>query len=221
MKNSQMSDTMKKSKITPVILAGGANSRMGSNKALLKIDNQRIIEIMVRKLENIFQQQVHIVTNEPGIYDFLNDVCFIRDIVVNQKKNSLVGLYSGLAQIPTEQGFFFPCDMPFINEGLIKYLSEQSSNYDVVVPKIKGHFQPLHGIYHKNCLTPIKKMIDRQHFKIIDFFPKVRVLTVKEETIHRYDPDEISFYNINRKEEYEQAKIINQEVRRMKNGNNV
>ncbi|NBG89602.1 NTP transferase domain-containing protein [Isachenkonia alkalipeptolytica] len=206
---------MEKNTITPVILAGGANSRMGSNKALLEIDNQKIIEIMVEKLERIFHQKVHIVTNDPNIYGFLKDVCFLRDLIQTDKKNSLVGLYSGLAQIPTKQGFFLPCDMPFINESLIKHLGGLSKDYDVVVPKIKQYYQPLHGIYHKNCLIPMKKMIDRQHYKIIDFFPEVRVRTVDESTIHRFDPKEISFYNINRKEEYERAIIINQYLRRM------
>ena len=205
--------------ITPVILAGGANSRMGENKALLKMDDQKIIEIMVKKLENIFVKSVYIVSNQREIYNFLENVRIVPDLINPAKKNSLVGLYSGLAQIPTEKGFFLPCDMPFINEELINYLANQSEGYDVIIPKIDKYYQPLHGIYHKNCLIPMKKMIDREHYKIIDFFPEVRLRTIPKETIHRFDPEELSFYNINKKEDYERAKVINNYLRRLKNGN--
>lgn len=209
-----MNNTMEKLNITPVILAGGANSRMGKNKALLEMDNEKIIEIMVRKLEKIFVQSVYIVTNHWETYDFLENVCFVGDLVKTAKKNSLVGLYSGLAQIPTEQGFFLPCDMPFINEELIRYIVDKSQGYDVVIPKIDQYYQPLHGIYHKNCLIPMKNMIDREHYKIIDFFSDIRLRTIEKETIHRFDPEELSFYNINKKEDYERAKAINNDLRR-------
>lgn len=214
-----MNNSVEKLNITPVILAGGANSRMGENKALLEMDDQKIIEIMVQKLEKIFEKSTYIVTNQRETYDFLENVCFVPDLVNTVKKNSLVGLYSGLAQIPTERGFFLPCDMPFINEDLVKYLINHSKGYDVVVPKIDQYYQPLHGIYHKNCLKPMKKMIDQKHYKIIDFFPEIKLHTIGKEIIHKFDPEELSFYNINKKEDYEQAKAINNNLRRQENGN--
>lgn len=219
MKVYRMGNIQEKYNITPVILAGGANSRMGKNKALLEINDQKIIEIMVQKLGKIFKKPIYIVTNQQEVYGFLKEVYFVADLVNTTKKNSLVGLYSGLTQIPTNRGFFLPCDMPFINEDLINYLISQSKDYDVVVPKIGKHYQPLHGIYHKSCLIAMKKMIDREHYKIIDFFPEVRLLTIDQETVHRFDPEEFSFYNINKKEDYERAKLINNYLRRQKNGN--
>lgn len=204
--------------ITPVILAGGANSRMGKNKALLKLNNQKIIEIMVGKLRAIFQKNVYIVTNFPETYNFLQEVKFVPDVVRTRSKNSLVGLYSGLLQIPTEQGFFLPCDMPFINEGLINHMINIAEGYDVVVPKIDEYYQPLHGLYHKNCLIPMKELIDQKRYKIIRFYSKVRVRTVEKKEIHRFDPLEISFFNINKKEEYERAILINEYLRRNENG---
>lgn len=204
--------------ITPVILAGGANSRMGKNKALLELNNQKIIEIMVGKLKAIFQKNVYIVTNFPETYDFLTEVRFVPDLVTTRNKNSLLGLYSGLLQIPTEQGFFLPCDMPFINEALINHMINIAEGYDVVVPKIDEYYQPLHGIYHKNCLIPMKELIDQEQYKIIRFYSKVRVRTVEKEEIHRFDPQEISFFNINKKEEYERAILINEYLRRKENG---
>ncbi len=214
-----MVDTIGKTDITPVILAGGANQRMGENKALLEINDLKIIEIMVQKLQLIFEGTIYIVTNYPESYSFLENICFVQDLVKTTSKNSLVGLYSGLSQIPTDYGFFLPCDMPFINKGLIKYFIAMSKEYDVVVPKIGDYYQPLHGIYHKNCLVPMKKMINRQQYKIISLYPDVRLLTVGEEVIHRFDPKEISFYNINNREDYERAKMINESIRRMTDGN--
>src|SRR5690242_13108778 len=57
--------------VTGVILAGGASSRMGANKALLEIDGTPLIEHIHRKLARIFRDVV-IITNTPEDYAFLS-----------------------------------------------------------------------------------------------------------------------------------------------------
>ncbi|MDH3360081.1 MAG: NTP transferase domain-containing protein, partial [Desulfobulbaceae bacterium] len=56
--------------VTGVILAGGASSRFGSNKALAVHDGQPLISYAAAILERLFPQQL-LVANTPEVYDFL------------------------------------------------------------------------------------------------------------------------------------------------------
>src|SRR5699024_12091296 len=54
-----------------VILAGGKSTRMGTNKALLKIDNRTVIEKVASELQLVCDKVI-IVTNVPDDYRFLD-----------------------------------------------------------------------------------------------------------------------------------------------------
>ncbi|MCK7517640.1 MAG: NTP transferase domain-containing protein [Ignavibacteriales bacterium] len=56
--------------ITGIILCGGKSSRMQTNKALLKLSDKTVIEIVAEKLKSIFNE-VLISANDSKEYDFL------------------------------------------------------------------------------------------------------------------------------------------------------
>jgi molybdopterin-guanine dinucleotide biosynthesis protein A len=91
--------------------------------------------------------------------------------------------------------------MPFINRSLVKYLIKNIEDYNVIVPLTKDGLQPLHAIYSKNCLDPIKKTIEKGKYKIIDFYSLVKVKILKEEDFGFLDPLRESFINVNTPEE--------------------
>jgi molybdopterin-guanine dinucleotide biosynthesis protein A len=74
-------------------------------------------------------------------------------------------------------------------------------DYDVVVPRTKDGLQPLHAIYSKNCLDPIRKIMEQKTFKIIDFYPMVKVNIVEENELRSLDLARESFLNVNTPEE--------------------
>ncbi|HLQ71428.1 MAG TPA: NTP transferase domain-containing protein, partial [Bacillota bacterium] len=54
-----------------VLLAGGKSSRMGKNKSLLNVnDNRPVIQVIYDEIKQINEDSI-IVTNHPGEYDFL------------------------------------------------------------------------------------------------------------------------------------------------------
>ena len=57
--------------ITGIILCGGKSTRMRSNKALLRIGELTVIEIMVAKLKSVFSDVI-ISANNKNDYSFLN-----------------------------------------------------------------------------------------------------------------------------------------------------
>ena len=91
--------------------------------------------------------------------------------------------------------------MPFLKGSVIRYLIQKIDNYDVVVPKTKDGLQPLHAIYSKNCLAPIRRIMEQKQFKIIDFYPMAKVKIVEENEFRSLDLARESFLNVNTPEE--------------------
>lgn len=190
--------------MTGIILAGGKNSRIKVKKAFLNIGDKPIIEIILSKFEKVFSDII-IVTNSQFEYEYLG-VKLFRDII--PEKGSLGGLYTGLVNSESKYNFIVACDMPFINEELIKEVIRNYDEYDVIVPKINNGYEPLFAMYSKNCISFIKKQLDEDNLKITNFFPYVKFKEITENTIKQIDPDFYSFFNINTRIDYEDAMNI-------------
>lgn len=193
--------------VTAVVLAGGKSSRMGCNKAFLKLGQKTMIETIVESLQKIFKNVI-IVTDIPEEYTMLNKVVFIQDIIDTKEKNSLIGLYSGLVESKTDYVFVTGCDMPFLNIGLIEYMIKSKEDEDVVIPFYSGHYEPLYAIYNKKCIPEFKKLIQKNRFKIIDIFENLNVKEIKKSEIIKFDPNTSCFKNINTYEQYIEIKDL-------------
>lgn len=192
---------MKEKNISAVVLAGGRSSRMGQNKALLKLGEKNMIERIVDKLRPILEEII-LVTDYPEEYPMLKDVVFVKDEIMSEEKNSLVGIYSGLLASKNKHVFVVPCDMPFLNQELIKYMINELKEEDLLIPYIKGYYQPLHAIYGKKCIKPIRGLLEKKQYKIINFFQDVNIKTVDEKVIMRFSRDMRCFLNINTYDTY-------------------
>ncbi len=139
-------------KITGIILAGGKNLRMGKNKAFLEVNGERIIDRTKKLFLELFDE-VLLVTN--SLPDCLGlNLRMVADL--HPGKGALGGIYTGLFHASHSHAFVAACDMPFLNKDLIRHLIDLSPGYDIVIPKTQDGWQPLHAIYSKSCLAPIK-----------------------------------------------------------------
>jgi molybdopterin-guanine dinucleotide biosynthesis protein A len=50
--------------------------------------------------------------------------------------------------------------------------------------------------------------MDSGNLRIVDFFPRVKVRTIEPEELTKFDPEEISFFNINTQEDLAKARGI-------------
>lgn len=191
--------------VTAVVLAGGGSTRMGKNKALLNLGNRTMIERIVEPLKNIFKD-ITVVTNNPEEYNMLKGVQLIGDCIEIEEKNSLVGLYSGLKASCTSHVFVIACDMPFINNELIKSMINIIGTEDVLIPFVGGHYQPLHAIYKKTCLPEFEKLLEIKCYKIADAFLSLNINKINEQYIRNLDPTMSCFENINTLEQYLELK---------------
>lgn len=89
---------------------------------------------------------------------------------------------------------------------------------DVVIPRAVSEtepagksqgFEPLHAVYRRaTCLPAIESAIDSDQWKVIAWFPqmKVRVLTPAE--LQSLDPGGLAFWNVNTPEEFAKAEEL-------------
>jgi molybdopterin-guanine dinucleotide biosynthesis protein A len=186
-----------KNNITGIILSGGKNIRMGLNKALIQVEGTSIINRTYVLFRELFKEIV-IVTNDKVPFGDL-DAKIYSDLI--RDRGALGGLYTGLSFSSYDFSFCVACDMPFLRKSVIEYLIKKRFDYDVVVPRTRDGLQPLHAIYSKNCLGPIRKAIEQERFKVTDFYVMVKVRIVDEREFYSLDPMMESFINVNTPEE--------------------
>ena len=166
----------------------------GRNKAFLEINGTTILNRLMECLGPIFQDIV-LVTRQPDLYDEPS-VKVVTDIY--RARSSLTGIHAGLAHAAADHAFVVPCDTPFLQSTMVRLLLDHlEPSLDVVVPFFDGHFQPLCAIYSKRCIAAIEAQLDREDFKIIQFFDTVEVRSVPLEQLKSADPELLSFFNVN------------------------
>ena len=186
---------------TAVVLAGGKSSRMGRPKALLLFDNEPLIAHIVRALKRMFAETVIVAAPEQELPEL--PAILVRDEVAYQ--GPVGGIYYGLKAASGNFCFVTSCDVPFFNPALISHLTFQISNHDVVVPYWENRFQPLHAAYCTSVVPLLKEQLDRGELRPVYLFDKVRTRKIGEEEIRRFDPEGLSFFNMNTPADYEEA----------------
>jgi molybdopterin-guanine dinucleotide biosynthesis protein A len=188
--------------MTGIILSGGKSIRMGENKAFIEIEGIPIIQRIYNVFKNMFSEIIIVTDRKDLFLDF--DATIYSDLIPNS--GVLGGLYTGLFFSSFLHSFCVACDMPFLQKPVITYLTQQINDYDVIVPRTHDGLQPLHAIYSKNCITPIKNTIDRNHYKLVDIYPLIKMKIIEEQEFIALDPNRRSFININTPEELRLAR---------------
>jgi molybdopterin-guanine dinucleotide biosynthesis protein A len=198
--------------MTSIILAGGKSSRLGRSKALQLIEGRSLIQWVVDRLA-ILSTEIIIATahGEPIPCSSAVRIKTVADIYPG--KGPLVGIHSGLIASSSSRAIVVGCDTPFLSVGLLEYMTQICSIFDVVVPRIKNKLEPLCAVYSKNCLVPIQELLEQDERRIRKLFSMVKVKYVEEDEINRFDPKHLSFFNINTRDNLEMARNLAAENR--------
>lgn len=191
-----------------VILAGGQSSRMGANKSLLDFDGEPLIGRLARRFVDWFEQVV-VVTNAPETYAFLG-LPMAGDRIPGL--GPLGGLEAGLTVSRHPHAFFCATDMPFVNEGLVRFLVGAAPGYDVVVPLLQGEYEPMHAVYAHHCLPRITDLIEARRLKLLNIYDGARLRTINEEEVRAFGDPARLFFNCNTPADLEQARAWAREV---------
>jgi len=199
------------SEVDGFILAGGASSRMGIDKAHLRLGERTLVERIAAALSAIVVR-IAVVSAKPDAGAWGLPV--VRD--VHHGLGAMGGLHAALSAGQTAWVAIVSCDLPFVTGELFARLMTYAGEWcDAVVPmQTDGRMQPLCALYRRTaCLKVVEDLIQSGELR-----PSVLVRRVWTRVV---TADELSdvrgatrfFINLNTPEDYSRAQaLFNSEV---------
>ena len=195
--------------VSCIVLAGGKGLRLGRDKALETIGNKNLLQRVV-SLINFLNSDIIVVT-ATGEQVSSSSIGYPKLRIVADTypdKGPLGGIFAGLTASSSIYNLVVACDMPFLNQALLRYVVQISAGFDLVIPRLGGLVEPLHAVYSKDCLAPIERLIKQDTLSISELFALVKVRYVESEEIDRFDPEHLSFFNINSEADLQRARDL-------------
>lgn len=193
------------------------STRMGQDKALKPFLGRPLIQRVVERLAPIADEMI-VTTNRPAEYGFLN-LRLVADL--KPDRGALGGLYTAVASAAQEFVAVAACDMPFVSptffEGARRLMVEKEA--DVVIARVAPRveragkteegYEPFHALYRRAaCLPAIESAIEADQWKVIAWFPQVKVQTLSPQEVRAFDPSGLCFWNVNTPDEFSRAEEL-------------
>ena len=180
------------------ILAGGKSTRMGADKALIRLGNERIIDTIAKELGGFSEIIVSAGKNrafeEMGFHAVYDEGCDL---------GPMEGIRQVLKAAKEEYVFVCASDMPFIKKELVEYIAEFiSSDYDCYVIADEDHIHPLCAIYKKTALPVIEELLAEKKYRLREIFAR---LATKYITLEYTVFDKKIVRNLNTREDLAKA----------------
>ncbi len=182
------------------VLAGGRSRRMGSNKALLPLAGRRLVDRAIDLLEPHVQEIF--VVGPPEVFPLLHVPVHPDEV---RQAGPLGGILTGLRHASHERSLVLGVDLPFLNGDVLDRVLAASEGQDMTVPRIGETSETLCAVYSKKCITPIEALLMAGHKSVQELMDRVSLRILAEEDFQEMGGAE-AFFNIDTREDYEQAK---------------
>ena len=196
------------------MLAGGASSRFGSDKAMARVAGQPLLARLCAMLSE--------VTSVVGIIgDREKYGAFGVSCIPDQwpGEGPLGGVITALdasacntaTQAPTPTwNLIVGCDMPFLTLEWLTFLVQRAfaSSSDVVVPESRHAMEPLCACWRSHANTKLRQAFDRGTRKVSEAMKHLRVEILDETQWKRFDSAGRLFWNMNTRADYEEARRL-------------
>ena len=182
------------------ILAGGASSRMGTDKSQLLIERQTFTERIADTLRE--------VTDSVTVVGRSLDASSLPTVPdVYPQWGALGGLHAALAACNREWAIVVACDLPFVTSELFLHLAALRLDHEAVVPvQQDGRPQPLAALYRVDpCRQRATSLIETGARRPLDLLEAVKTRWVDFAEIRNLDQSDRFFVNINTPKDYDEA----------------
>ena len=184
------------------ILAGGASSRMGTDKSLLLIERQTFTERIAETLLQVAESVTLVGRNSTQA---TTDLRRVADVY--PQWGALGGLHAALSACKQDWAIVVACDLPFVTAELFSFLASLRMDYDAVVPvQHDGRPQPLAALYRVDpCLERATELIKAGRRRPLNLLDAVNTRWVQFDELTNLDQSERFFVNINTPADYDEA----------------
>lgn len=186
------------------ILAGGASSRMGTDKAHLRLGGRALVERISSALAHV-AARVAVVSAKPDAGAWGLPV--VRDVHLGL--GAMGGLHAALGAGKSEWAAVVSCDLPFVTGELFARLTAYADeSCDAIVPaQPDGRLQPLCALYRRaTCLTVVEDLIEGGELRPRSVFGRVRIRVVTTDELKDLSGAARFFWNVNTPDDYTWAK---------------
>ena len=183
------------------ILAGGASSRMGTDKSSLVLDGRTFVERIENSLSAI-TANIRIV----GKRDHARrSLATVPDVF--PEWGALGGLHAALAACNAEWAAVVACDLPFVSGELFVRLANLREGFEAVAPVQKdGRLQPLCTLYKvQPCLMVAEELIHLGERKPVTLLQSVRTRWALFAELQDVEGADLLFANMNTPDDYLRA----------------
>lgn len=187
--------------LSAFVLAGGASSRMGKDKAFINLDGRTLLRSAVDLAASV--SPAVFIVGQKEKFDTFGSV--IEDRFAG--RGPLAGIEAALMATGTELNLILAVDLPFLTGDLLRYLVERSvaTNALVTVPRTEKGYQPLCAVYRREFGRPARSALERGQNKIDTLFAAVPILTISEDELLQQGFSVTLFDNLNTEEDLAKA----------------
>jgi molybdenum cofactor guanylyltransferase len=181
------------------ILAGGKSSRMGEDKAFLRLGGKTLLEI-ARELASKVCGHVSVVGDRARFGPEA-----IEDIFPDS--GPLGGIHAALTSTRSDLNLVIAVDTPFLEPKFLKWmLHRAATNHSIVtVPRLASGFQPLCAVYRRSFKAFAEQALKAGKFKIDLLYEKVRTQPITDAELNHLAFDLRMFDNLNTRAEFDRA----------------
>ena len=163
------------------VLVGGRSSRMGRDKARLRIGSKLLVEDIAAKVANATTRMA--LVGSPERYADLPFEC-LADL--HLQLGPLAGIETALAADYGELNLITGCDMPDLAPEWLRQLvltARRTRALCVVTADAAGKIHPLCAVYRTECLPLVRRALDAGRLKLLDFLSELAAVEMKTDAI--------------------------------------
>jgi molybdopterin-guanine dinucleotide biosynthesis protein A len=196
------------------VLAGGASSRFGRDKALVRIGEAPLL-LQIVKLAQTCTAGVTVVAGAQKYGDLGRELKIIEDRWPSE--GPLGGIITALEHAAATYpecrwNLILSCDMPFLTREWLQFLVDRARAIDaetqVILPHSTHGPEPLCACYRTDAAGALKSVFDRGVRKVTEALKQVRTEVLDESTWKRFDSAGRLFWNMNTPADFEEAQRL-------------
>lgn len=181
------------------ILAGGKSSRMGEDKAFLRLNGKTLLEIAQELVSGVCEK-VFVVGDRARFGPEA-----IEDIFPDS--GPLGGIHAALTATKSDLNLAIAVDTPFLEPKFLRWMLHRAATTPaiVTVPRLTSGFQPLCAVYRRSFKAFAQEELKAGKFKIDALYAKVRTSQITDAELNHLAFDLRMFDNLNTRAEFDRA----------------